>query len=740
MVSKRQLAAIMFTDIAGYTALMQQDERTAIRTREKHRSIFNQGTKKYNGRILQYYGDGTLSIFDSAIEAVKCAIEMQLDFQAEPAVPVRIGIHTGDIVFSDEEIIGDGVNVASRIESLAVPGSVFISDKVYDEIKNHGTIRTSLINKFKLKNVERRYEVYAISNPGLVVPDKESIKGKAIPEDDKSSVQPALDPAAATTSPQTDILATKLYFPKLRPQFVHRNRLTEFITQGLNGKLTLIAAPAGFGKTTLVTEWISQNTYPVTWLSLDDADNDVNRFIKYIIASLQKISEQTGASALELLQSPTSPPVETILTSLLNDISTITEEFIFVLDDYHVINTSPVDEALMYLLDHMPPQMHLIMTTREDPNIQLPRLRVRGQVTELRAAELRFTPSEAAGFLNQVMNLTLSEADVATLEARTEGWIAGLQLAALSLQGRENISDFISTFAGHDRYVVDYLVEEVLQNLPDDTRNFLLSTSVLERFCTSLCDAITEREDSKRILEELDRANLFLIPLDNNRNWYRYHHLFAEVLHAHARDEMSVTLSAIHLRASEWFDRNGFPDDAIQHALAGDHFEKAAALIELVWPAMDESFRSTTWLNWIKLIPGEMEEKRPVLLVGHGWALLNIGVMEEGMKFINKAEKLLSNSENLDPEDLIIVDETQFRSLPAVIYGAYAYNAMSSGDPQGAVDFAKKSLALLPKDDHVQRATGNAFLGLAYLSNGDLEEAYQNFDGFITKVLKTLQS
>ncbi len=312
MTASRQLAAIMFTDIQGYTALMQQDEKKAVRAREKHRRIFNSTTEKHKGKILQYYGDGTLSIFDSAIDAVNCGIEMQLSFQEDPSIPVRIGIHTGDVLFSDEEIIGDGVNVASRIESLSVPGSVFISDKVYDDIKNQESIQASMLKSFKLKNIEKPIEVYAISNVGLIVPKSEDIKGKIDP--DFSSVSEKQEQSLSSSGP---ILATKIYIPPPKLKVVLRPHLIEQMNESMHCKLVLISAPPGFGKSTLASEWVASSERQTAWLSLDEGDNEPTRFLVYLISAMRTIAANIGERALSLLQSPQMPPMESILTTLL---------------------------------------------------------------------------------------------------------------------------------------------------------------------------------------------------------------------------------------------------------------------------------------------------------------------------------------------------------------------------------------------------------------------------------------
>ena len=402
----------------------------------------------------------------------------------------------------------------------------------------------------------------------------------------------------------TPILATKLYIPPPRPQVVRRPRLIERLDEGLHRKLTLISAPAGFGKTMLVSEWLAapkgRQERPVAWLSLDERDNDPTRFLAYLVAALQTIAPTMGDGVLAVLHSPQPPPTESILIALLNEITIIPDKFVLVLDDYHVIDAMAIDHALTFLLEHLPPAMHLVITTRADPPLPLARYRARGQLTELRATDLRFTESEAADFLKQVMGLNLSAQEIAALESHTEGWIAGLQLAALSMQGHQDVPGFIRAFAGDHRYIVDYLVEEVLQRQPDPVRSFLLQTAILDRLRGPLCDAVTGQQGGNARLEALERGNFFVVPLDDKRHWYRYHHLFAEVLAAHLRAEQPDQLSTLHRRASDWYEHNGLPADAIRHALAGEDFARAADLVELAWPAMRRSRQEATFLGWLK--------------------------------------------------------------------------------------------------------------------------------------------
>ncbi len=543
-----------------------------------------------------------------------------------------------------------------------------------------------------------------------------------------------------STPISTPILATKLYIPPPQPNAVLRPRLIERLNEGLHRRLTLISAPAGFGKTTLLSGWAAGCGRPAGWLSLDEGDNDPARFLAYLVAALQTIAADIGESVLDVLQSPQPPPTESILTTLLNEITTIPHDFALVLDDYHVVDAKPVDDALAFLIEHLPPRMHLIIATREDPHLPLARLRARGQLAELRAADLRFTPSEAAEFLKEVMGLTLSAEDIAALETRTEGWIAGLQLAALSMRGREDVTGFVKAFAGDDRYIVDYLIEEVLQRQPERTRSFLLQTSILDRLSGPLCDAVTGQEDGRGMLEAVERSNLFVVPLDHQRRWYRYHHLFTDVLQARLLQEQPDHAPALHQRASEWYKHNGLPADAIRHALAARDFERAAELVEVTWRAMDRGSQSATWLGWAKALPDELVRVRPVLSAEYARALLNVGELEAAEPRLQDAERWLDTTAGMsgrphDPSaEMVVVDEEQFRSLPATIATARAAHAQALGDVPGTVTNARRALDLLPGGDYYERGVLAAHLGVAYWTSGDLEAAHRSFADFMANM------
>jgi LuxR family transcriptional regulator, maltose regulon positive regulatory protein len=432
-----------------------------------------------------------------------------------------------------------------------------------------------------------------------------------------------------------------------------------------------------------------------------------------------------GENMLAALQSYQPPPNEMILTALLNEISTIPENFLLILDDYHSIDSKLVDQSLDFIIEHQPPQMHLVITTREDPSLPLARLRVRGQLNELRAADLRFTPAEAAKFLNQMMGLNLSDGDIAALEARTEGWIAGLQLAALSMQGREDNASFIRAFTGSHRFVLDYLAEEVLQCQPELIRNFLLQTSILDRFCATLCNAVTEQKDGKEMLDILERSNLFLIPLDDQRQWYRYHRLFADVLQTHLMETQQGGITVLHSRASAWYEQNGLRFDAIRHALTARDFARAADLIELAFSDMNRERQFATLLGWLKMLPDELVRVRPVLCYGYALVSMACGENESVEPRLQDAERWLNIGEQLASPlgEMIVADKQEFRRLPGLIAMIRGGQALGRGDMLGTVKYARRALDLAPEKDYLMLGGADSQLGLVAWTNGDLDTA-----------------
>ncbi len=530
------------------------------------------------------------------------------------------------------------------------------------------------------------------------------------------------------------ILATKLFAPQIRPAIVPRSRLLASLNKGLAGKLTLVSAPAGFGKTTLVGEWIANLDQPAAWLSLDESDNDLNRFLAYFIAALQSILPDLGSGVLKALQAPPPVPTEPLLVALLNDITAIPNDFLLVLDDYHVIDAPEVHETLIFFLNHLPQQMHLVITTREDPPLPLPRLRVRGKLNELGTAELRFNSKEAADFLNQVMDLNLSSAAVQSLEERTEGWIAGLQLAALSMRGHQGSERFIESFTGSHRLVVDYLAEEILQQQSQEVQTFLLQTSVLARLCGPLCDAVVGEKNinGQGILTHLVRSNLLIAPLDGQGQWYRYHQLFADALHGRLLKEQPDLAHGLHRRACAWFENNNLHSEAIGHALAGGDFGHAADLIENEWSIIRRScFRSPTWLSWVEALPQEIVRQRPVIIVGYAWELLNFGQLQAAEQQMILAEQWLEpGDDDLSPDEandqeMVIANQKEWPYLRATLASARAFYAQALGDVPGTMKYARRTLANAQNDDQHTRGIASFLLGLGFWSSGELEKAYQ---------------
>jgi LuxR family transcriptional regulator, maltose regulon positive regulatory protein len=573
-------------------------------------------------------------------------------------------------------------------------------------------------------------------DPGPALRDLEA---RILAQDPSLSLKPArpepLPPGPASAGPAA-LLETKLYVPRSRRDLVPRPRLAERLDRGSASKLMLVSAPAGFGKTTLLTEWLAArpagpgDQWLAAWLSLDRGDNDVASFWTYVIAALRTAVPGVGESALALLQTPGPQPIETVLTVLLNDLGAVAGDVVLVLDDYHVIDAREVQDGIAFLLDHLPPRLHVVIASRADPALPLARWRARGELAEIRAAELRFTPDEAAAYLNEMMGLALTAQDVAALEGRTEGWIAALQLAALSMQGREDVAGFIAGFAGDDRYVVDYLAEEVLQRQPDRVQAFLLQTCILGRLSGPLCDEVTGQGGGKAMLEALDRANLFLVPLDDRRQWYRYHQLFADVLQARLLDEQPGQVPELHRRASAWFHRSGEQSVAIGHALAAEDFHRAADLIELAIPVMSQTRQEATVRGWLEMIPDEVVRVRPVLSVAIAWVMLSDGEFEGVEARLQDAERWLDAASGTGtgspagPAEMVVASQEEYRRLPGTIELYRAAQALARGEPLGAIRHARRTLDFAPAEEHRTRASASGLMAIAFWVTGDLEAAY----------------
>jgi LuxR family transcriptional regulator, maltose regulon positive regulatory protein len=525
---------------------------------------------------------------------------------------------------------------------------------------------------------------------------------------------PRTDAAQTHVRFQMPILTTKLAMPSARPNMVVRPRLTARLAKSGQHRLTVVIAPAGWGKSSLVSQWCRQTEEArrVAWVSLDTGDNDPIRFLLYLIAALNAVAPGVGEGASNLLQTPQNPSLDSALTILLNDLHALEQTVTLVLDDYHAIEAQAVHDALIFLVEHLPPTLRLVIATRVDPPLPLSRLRVRGQLVELRAADLRFIREEIEAFLNQVMGLTLSGDDCARLEARTEGWIAGLQLAALSLQSAADSSAFLDSFTGSNRYIIDYLLEEVLAHQPETVQTFLLQTSLLDRFCGPLCEAVTEQTGGQAQLERLEAANLFLIPLDEERRWYRYHHLFADALRARL-DRQAVNVAELHRRAADWLERNDLSHEAVTHALRGQHWEMAADLIE---KHGDEAWRrgeQHTLGQWLQALPEATLHSRPVLLVFQARAYLYHLNLDAAEPLIQKLTETL--------------DTRKGQAIQGRVCTLQAHLARLRGQSEGSLQFALRALEFLPAEEAFWRAATHLSLGAHHYHSGSIEAAETEF-------------
>jgi len=520
------------------------------------------------------------------------------------------------------------------------------------------------------------------------------------------------------------VVETKLLLPRLRPQAVARPRLTQLLGGHDQARLTVISAPAGFGKTTLLSEWLSTGATPgrTAWVSLDEQDRDATSFWAYVLRALDRAAPGSATAALVQYESG-QVPIEKALAGLLNELSVLPDDLVVVLDDYHLADGPAVQQGMCYFLEHLPPQVWLIISTRADPALPLSRMRARGQLMEVRAADLRFTTGEVSSYLNRTHGLALTDSDVTALETRTEGWAAALQLAALSLQGRQDRSQFIENFAGADRFVVDYLADEVLDHQPAQVRRFLLDTCLLEQMTGPLCDAMTGRTDGRATLVSLERQNLFVVPLDDHRGWYRYHQLFADVLRSHLVAERPEEVAALHRRASAWFEQSAAPAPAVRHALAAGDADQAAALVEAAIPGLRRRRREAVIRRWVDALPADAPRNRPVLAVGL------IGALTASNEFDGVEQRLDAVEQMMDRprEQLVVVDEREYSRVRALVATYRSALALRAGDLAGAERHADRALEQATADDLLTHAAASALTGIARWTDGDLQTAHRKY-------------
>jgi LuxR family maltose regulon positive regulatory protein len=519
---------------------------------------------------------------------------------------------------------------------------------------------------------------------------------------------------------------TKLYIPHPRSGAVRRPRLDDLLARP--SRLTLVSAPAGFGKTTMVGAWVAalaaQTAARVAWVSLDAGDGEPDTFWTYVLTALDRAVPGTGSSGLAVLGA--GLPVEATVAAVLNELSVLPDDVVLVLDDFHLADGPAVATGLAFLLDHLPPQVTLVICTRADPALPLARLRARGELTEVRAADLRFTDPEVSELLSTAAGLSLSAQDLEALTLRTEGWVASLQLAALSLRDRGDPSAFIAGFAGDDRYVVDYLVEEVLGQESEEVRDFLVSTAVLDRLSGALCDAVTRNPggaSGAAMLESLERRNLFVVPLDDQRRWYRYHHLFADVLHARLLAERPQDVSELHRRAGDWYAGAGRPEDAVRHAIAAGDLTRAADLVEGALPDLRRHRRESVLRRWAAELPDDVVRDRPVLAVGLVGGLMASNDFADVDRRLRDVEQMLT----LPRSRLVVLDEAELERVPGAVETFRAGLGLVTGDLTGAIDHARNASAKAPEDDHLTRAAAAGLSGLASWAMGDIEAAHRAY-------------
>jgi LuxR family maltose regulon positive regulatory protein len=716
----RGTVTFLFTDIEGSTPLWEQNPQATKAAIAQHNAILRQSIEANGGVVFKIIGDAFQAAFELATQGLSAALAAQrglLDAEWGETGPlrVRMGLHTGPAEWVGDEgdasidyAISHTLNRAARVMAAGHGGQILLSQEAADLVRRDLPPGVSLkdLGDHRLKGLiqrERLFQVLAID----------------LPQD-----FPALTTeAGSSTAPP--LLSTKLSTPRIRPELVPRARLTTMLNAGIQCRLILVSAPAGFGKTTLLSTWLAECQCPVAWVSLDTGDNDPVRFLSYVIAALQSISPEIGEGAQMLLYSPQAPPLESVLAVLINELCSHEKQTdassrpcLLVLDDYHVIDAPAVHGAVAFLLENLPSQLRLVIATRADPPLLLSRWRSRGQLLEIRVAELRFALEEAATFLNTMMGLGLSTDDIAAMLTRTEGWIAALQLAALSMRGREkdSLAHFVNSFTGSHHYIVDYLVEEVLDRQPQAMLSFLLHTSILESLSGPLCDALLDRTDGQAMLEAMEQANMFLLPLDDDRQWYRYHHLFADALQNRLLQTYPETIAELHRRAAAWYERNGYAAQALNHALAAADRDRAVRIVEQNGRAMFMRGEIATLANWLESL-GEVAREHPWLGIYRAWTLTLTAQMAGVEKLLEEIEDHIHDCGPDDP-----AEAQNMLGEICIIRGLITY---FGGDALRAAQFCQQALESISEDNLGLRCIAAHVLAETREYTGDLTGAYQ---------------
>lgn len=565
--------------------------------------------------------------------------------------------------------------------------------------RKQGKLVTAYLGKSQDLTSERLQSVaFTLSVPEQTEPQRTSVHEGALAE---------------------QILITKLQIPPLPPHLVPRPMLSQRLNATIQNTLTLLSAPAGFGKTTLLSEWATCSPWPVAWISLDESDNDPVCFWDYLITALGRIQAGVGEHALALLHSQQTLPAEAVITVLVNAVAAVGQDFALILDDYHLITEPAIHQALLFLLNHLPARMHLLVASRTDPPFPLPRLRANCRLTELRAHDLRFTQQEVAVFFSRFTGLELSEEIVANLATLTEGWIAGLQLAAISAQSLPDIAAFLETFTGNDLYIFDYLANEVWQKLPRAMQTFLLKTAVPERLSASLCDALTGQTNGQQILEQLEKTNLFIIRLDNQRRWYRFHHLFREFLHEHLYLLSSDKVEELHIRACTWYEQNGLMNEAIHHALSAGDSLKAAALVMSAGQRLVEHNEMATLAQWLEALPDDLFSVLPRLCLLRGWLSIIGGQVLASQQWLQRAQQ------GIDKNDLSPLPHTaqELAAITGELAILHSHVTIFLGDIPRSLAWANQALSLIPEENLFLRSLGELNLGVASWLDDDIQAA-----------------